>query len=234
MMSQRPQSCTTTLRPKEPGTDAADVAATKAARDAALPVFVVIQDAARKGLRHVRMGWVEDWDDDAREFLIAFGEEPPIADLPAPDDQFEPLVKRRKKYRGRKEQVRPDQARFSMRVRQRYGNSCAFCDLALAELLEAAHLVPWSEGGSDDPRNGLTLCRNHHSALEARLVAIDPRSLEIVVRDGLPIADLRLTRGSIKHLPAFPHPKSLQHLWESWTSGTAGEAPEHGSAEAVP
>jgi hypothetical protein len=34
---------------------------------------------------------------------------------------------------------------------------------------QAAHIVPKNKNGTDDPRNGLTLCRAHHWAFDAGL-----------------------------------------------------------------
>ena len=40
--------------------------------------------------------------------------------------------------------------------------------------VDAAHLVPFSETRNDHPTNGLALCKNHHWALDQRLIAPDP------------------------------------------------------------
>ena len=49
-------------------------------------------------------------------------------------------------------------------------------------MLQAAHIRPVSENGSDDPRNGLVLCANHHLAFDANLFAFDPETLEVVYK----------------------------------------------------
>ena len=59
-----------------PGRDAQEVGATKAAKDLALPVFVVVQPDSTSR-RVVHLGWVEDWDDGSELFSIAFGGAPP-------------------------------------------------------------------------------------------------------------------------------------------------------------
>jgi hypothetical protein len=64
-----------TRRP--PGRDAAEVAATKAAGRLGLPLFVITYPAPHADSRDVRLGWVEDWDDETRTVLISFGERPP-------------------------------------------------------------------------------------------------------------------------------------------------------------
>ena len=42
-------------------------------------------------------------------------------------------------------------------------------------LLDAAHLRPYADKGSDDPRNGLVLCATHHRAFDKRLFGFIPQ-----------------------------------------------------------
>ena len=59
-----------------------------------------------------------------------------------------------------------------------YDYRCAACGLRLhidnIVLVEAAHLIPWSETQDDNPRNGMALCRNHHYAMDRHLIAPTP------------------------------------------------------------
>ena len=54
-----------------------------------------------------------------------------------------------------------------------YDFTCAACEMKfrLGNLIEAtaAHIVPKRKGGTDDPRNGLALCRTHHWAFDVGL-----------------------------------------------------------------
>jgi len=206
----------TTNRPR--GRDAGEIAATKNAKLLQLPVFVITYPTPGSQYRDVRLGWVESWDDALGQFLVTYGEQPPPPlEQPSEDAPFR-LVEER---RGARHDAisRPGQPRFKFMVLQRYGPRCAFCDLDVANLLEAAHLCPKKENGSDDPRNGLVLCILHHRALDLGLVAIDPRTLSIHVRTSGPSYNtLRLTRDSILHLQKRPHEKALGWLWEKWTA----------------
>jgi 5-methylcytosine-specific restriction enzyme A len=40
------------------------------------------------------------------------------------------------------------------------------CDVTDPALLEAHHLKPVRDGGTNDPSNGVALCRRHHRAVE--------------------------------------------------------------------
>lgn len=41
-------------------------------------------------------------------------------------------------------------------------------------LIDAAHLIPWSESHDDRPQNGMALCKNHHWVMDKRLIAPGP------------------------------------------------------------
>ncbi len=110
------------------------------------------------------------------------------------------------------------QHRFKFQVLRRYGATCAMCDLQVRELLEAAHIVPDEKNGSNDPRNGLVLCRNHHVALDRGLLAIHPESLEFHIRrDGPDKGMLGVTRNDLTHLERRPHLDALRWRWERWS-----------------
>ena len=70
--------------------------------------------------------------------------------------------------------------RFSGRVADAYGGSCAMCGLDI-QLVEGAHIYPAAAPGSpDEPWNGLALCANHHAAFDRHLIGVLPESREIV------------------------------------------------------
>jgi len=57
-----------------------------------------------------------------------------------------------------------------------YDYSCCICDLSFEEVLEAGHIIPYSESNSAqrlDICNGLLLCANHHKMFDAGLISID-------------------------------------------------------------
>ena len=126
----------------------------------------------------MRLGWVEDWDDEAALFLILFGEETPAYAPPAePDEPFsltdEAPTKKALTNRGR-QQV------FRFQVLAQYGTKCAVCAITHPSLVKAAHIRGKREKGSDDWRNGLPLCSTHPDAFDAQLFAIHPDTLSIV------------------------------------------------------
>ncbi len=63
---------------------------------------------------------------------------------------------------------------FSRIIREIYDYRCAACGLRLnlngLVIIDAAHLIPFSESQDDDPRNGIALCKNHHWAMDKFLI----------------------------------------------------------------
>jgi putative restriction endonuclease len=62
-----------TSRP--PALDAAEVQATKNAMLHQLPIFIILPGKSSRSLRSVKIGWVCDFDDNNRQFLILFSQE---------------------------------------------------------------------------------------------------------------------------------------------------------------
>lgn len=70
-------------------------------------------------------------------------------------------------------------ARFRNNVLQAYRKKCAICRCAEEKILEAAHIIAVSVGGSDDINNGICLCANHHKMLDNDLIAIDYENCQL-------------------------------------------------------
>jgi putative restriction endonuclease len=66
---------------------------------------------------------------------------------------------------------------------------CAACGLRIKlfevddlTLVDAAHLVPFSESYNDHPTNGIALCKNHHWAMDRFLIVPTPEGAWAVSR----------------------------------------------------
>jgi putative restriction endonuclease len=83
--------------------------------------------------------------------------------------------------------------------------------------LDAAHLRPKEDDGSDDPRNGLVFCPTHHRAFDSGLFAIEPVTLRLACREGGPdAARLGIKRPAIDPLARAPHPDAVRWRWDRW------------------
>lgn len=87
-------------------------------------------------------------------------------------------------------------------------------------MLDAAHLKSKKHNGSDDARNGLILCVNHHRAFDAKLFAIHPSDLDICLGDKYQgLEDLQIQASSISHLKNKPHEDALRWVWKQFEAG---------------
>jgi hypothetical protein len=196
----------TTNRP--PGRDAAEVQATKNAADLGLPIFVVLpgEDSASK--RSVRLGWVVDFDDESRQFLILFGQKrPEYAPASGSESPFE-LVGGAATRKGTTK-VRPSQQRFRFQVLAKYGCKCAVCSITHPSLMKAAHIRDKAHNGSDDWRNGIPLCSTHHDAFDAHLFIIHPDTLKIETLPGVSPSSIGLALTVLAPLHFRPHSDAL-------------------------
>jgi hypothetical protein len=135
----------------------------------------------------------------------------------ASDQPFELETERR--LSDRMASVRERSATFRSRALARYGARCAVCDVTALEVLDAVHIRPVEENGSEDPQNGLVLCVTHHRAFDAQLFTIEPSTTALRPRPEGPSNDqLGIRRMSLEHLPRQPHGEALLWRWTLWQS----------------
>lgn len=105
------------------------------------------------------------------------------------DDDLSILPEERKRAVKTFNQLVRDK-RFAKNVLIAYGHKCAICRVQL-KLVEAAHIVPVKDNGTDEVMNGIALCANHHKAfddalillrLDGKLMMNDKKTRELRVR----------------------------------------------------
>lgn len=200
------------------GRDQAEIAAAVRAYELAMPVFVILP-GARPASRSVRRAVVESVDIARGSVLITFLDDDPLPPEPGNDenDEFE-LVIDDVETRWQRRKARPNQARFAFAVLQRYGARCAVCDLDAEPVIEAAHIRAKALQGSDDARNGIPLCSNHHRMYDAGWYAFEPLTTEVVFRAQQNKGQSRVIRSNLSHLPLQPSRKALEDAWERWSA----------------
>lgn len=79
--------------------------------------------------------------------------------------------------------TRHGQTDFRDAVRKRYDDECLLCEISDPGLLQASHILGWSdfEEYRGDPGNGLLLCYNHHRAFDLNMFTLT-EDYEVVVR----------------------------------------------------
>jgi hypothetical protein len=201
-----------TNRPKS--RDIGEIEAVKNCKRYWVPIFVIRINPDNSGLRDVFRGHVTYWNDESEAFIIEFAVTDQDAASFGTDSAFRVREESDRTYQA---DVTSRDARFRIAVLSRYGTQCAVCDVSVVDLLDAAHLVPKSERGSDDPRNGIVFCSLHHRAFDRGYFAIDPQTLEISKRPkGPSLGKLKISRRDLSHLSKLPHQKALDLAWRLW------------------
>jgi putative restriction endonuclease len=90
----------------------------------------------------------------------------------APGSSMQTVIRR--EHVTRAVQQRLHQHRFRAAVLKAYARSCTICRLRHTPLLDAAHILPDQHPhGLPEIPNGLSLCKIHHSALDASILGVD-------------------------------------------------------------
>lgn len=82
---------------------------------------------------------------------------------------------------------RQGQPKFRRQLIQIYAGKCCITGTKVAPILEAAHIVPFSEGRSfrDSPSNGLLLRADIHTLFDLYMLSIDPATNTVVLSEQL-------------------------------------------------
>ena len=116
---------------------------------------------------------------------------------------------------------RHEQSNFRLGVISLIGGKCAVCGLDIPVAIEASHLVPKEFNGTDDPRNGLTLCSSHHKMFDRHIFGIEPVTMRIIPASGYSMEALRLAYADLKHLPATPHTAAISWRWDAFLAANS-------------
>ena len=202
--------------------DKGEIQSLKNAMAIQMPIFVISEIGI--GLRNVHLGWIEGCEDSASCALVKLDQAPEqIIDLSSEMEiEFSATINR--KLKTIEIQKIERDPKFKFNALSLYGSICAVTDLNVERMLDAAHIVPVSEKGSDHPRNSLLLNSAVHRAFDSHYWAIEPDTLLLASRKIGPSLDqMKIQRQSISHLTAKPHPEALEIRWNNFLKSTSGK-----------
>jgi putative restriction endonuclease len=90
----------------------------------------------------------------------------------------EPVLTQMRDTKQTYRKIKVRSAAFKTKIKELYEDSCAVCGIrrynkAQNPEVEAAHIYPVEKDGTDDLRNGLSLCKLHHWAFDGGLFVIE-------------------------------------------------------------
>jgi putative restriction endonuclease len=205
------------------GRDAAETTALHNAFSLQIPIFVITNSHSNATRRDVRVGWVVDIDETGAQCLVNFDDirrSPTFVSekvagefrLEANRTEIATMARRLKRT-----------PQFAFEVGKRCGWRCAVCPVQVRPLLDAAHIRGVADKGSDDCRNGLILCKNHHAAFDASLISFRPETGVVVFRHEVSADQLGVTVRTLPE-PIRPHIDALQWRWKQF-GGAMDAAP---------
>lgn len=120
----------------------------------------------------------------------------------------------RREYMTRAVQQRLHQHRFRSVVLKAYSHACTICRLRHTPLLDAAHILPDRHPlGLPEIPNGLSLCKIHHSALDASILGVDGDYRVHIREDVLAEKDGPMLKHGLQELhdTSIALPRSVAH-----------------------
>lgn len=114
--------------------------------------------------------------------------------------------------RLREEAVRHGQNTFRRRLLEAYGNRCCISGTDAVQVLDAAHIIPFSGKGSDSPQNGLLLRADLHRLFDAGALAVDDGYCVVLAHHLSPTAYRELEGAPLRLPKKVPDRPSLEAL----------------------
>ena len=202
------------------GYDDGDIDSLRSALVLDLPVFLVQnlnaagEVVTKKGAPFRRVDLIRFLDDcPVGRFLVFTSSKEGRSDYVLPKDVTPSCFQKRELKKTTSISKKRSRSAFKAKLINSHGKcECSLCD-APKEVIEAAHIIPVADNGSDWFGNGILLCRNHHALFDKHKWTIDPTSLEIIPKSDFDLRSLQVIRSNIRHLKHSPGKEALDWRW---------------------
>lgn len=185
-----------------------------------IPIFVVLGSDEDTKTKEIRLGYVQSFNDAQKSFLISFIEDNkkiinPIENIIEEQKEeidvlFDNTRQRKKTLSSNRNNNQP---KFNFDVFKYYQNQCAVCDINF--FLEAAHIIPVKNRGTDNKKNGIILCKNHHKAFDDMFFKINYQNYNIEILKENKVS-LKILRDNINHLTNKPGNMFLEWRYKNY------------------
>ena len=201
-----------TLRPTS--RDDGEIQSLKNAKVHNLPIFV-IQDI--KGRKKVNLAWLSDFDDSLKICLLTFEtsiSQPLSPPVPLYEQNEIPLFGPRRISKAEVQRAERD-PKFKFQIMQRFQGTCVLSSISVTQMLDAAHIIPVANRGTESIANGLLLSASLHRAFDSRLWAINPETLKVETKsDGPSVDKMRITNTDLSEFADILNVTALQYRYE--------------------
>ena len=203
-------------------TDLGEINSLKEAEKYNLPIFIVLGVNTETSKKELRFGYIKNHNDQQKTILIEFDNNKELILTPKYENYIDthisedelPLFQKRKKKNILAKSRANNQPKFRADVFNYYQNECAVCGIKL--FLDAAHIIPIENYGTDNKENGIILCKNHHKAFDDNYIKINPSSLKLEIFKECNKETLRIDKKNLNHLRNKPAFKYLKWRYENY------------------
>ena len=175
-----------------------------------LPVFVIRNVGS---LKKIDLAWLNDFDDSLRICVLTFNgldESKNSFAAPKIDTPIE-LFGSHRKTKTEISRAERD-PHFKFHILKRFEGKCVVTGTDVIQVLDAAHIIPVANKGTESVENGLLLTASAHRSFDAGLWAINPDTLKIETRPGGPdINRLKLGIDNLNHLKNKLNQEALEY-----------------------
>ena len=205
------------------GYDDGDIDSLRSALVLDLPVFLIQnlnaagEVVTKKGAPFRRVDLIRFLDDcPVGRFLVFTSSKEGRSDYVLPKDVTPSCFQKRELKKTTSISKKRSRSAFKAKLINSHGKcECSLCD-APKEVIEAAHIIPVADNGSDWFGNGILLCRNHHALFDKHKWTIDPTSLGIIPKSDFDLRSLQVIRSNIRHLKHSPGKEALDWRWNQF------------------
>jgi putative restriction endonuclease len=194
--------------------DKNEIESAKQCLNSETPIFIILPGNEAE-TRTIKLGWIIDYDDNSKMFLIEYSDFQPEKRINQLEEQEKEFVVTANRSSAKAfVKVRQNQARFRLNLFKKYGSKCAVCNIRNKYLLDAAHIIPVEKNGTDDWRNGLLLCKNHHVAFDRKLFKIKT-DYQIEQSPKMSLDELQINEDNIStETGLLPHKDALAYVFD--------------------
>ena len=179
-----------------------------------LPVFVIRNVGT---LKKIDLAWLDDFDDSLRICILTFhGLDSKNNNFTAPIDNT-PLELFGTHRKTKAEVLRAERdPRFKFNILQRFEGICVVTSTDVIQVLDAAHIIPVANRGSESIENGILLTASAHRSFDAGLWAINPDTLMIeTLEDGPNLSRLKINFPDVKHVESKLNREALEYRYKN-------------------
>ena len=179
-----------------------------------LPVFVIRNVG---NLKKIDLAWLNDFDDSLRICVLTFNGLDEFKNSFAAskiDSPVELFGNHRKTksdiYRAERD------PHFKFHILQRFEGKCVVTGTDVIQVLDAAHIIPVANKGTESVENGLLLTASAHRSFDAGLWAINPDTLKLETQpDGPDLQRLKITKLDLRSMDSKLNREALEFRYRN-------------------